>query len=117
MRCYLIDEMLKADINRIAAALDDLGLRGGLDGVYYLPVPDAHLTDVQREHLAECGPYIMALETNVPPEAEEGNLKLELLVRARNKLRCGCLAYAAPALERHMIAYLEGFIAELGIRI
>ncbi len=40
-------------------------------------------------------------------ELEETSLRLELLVRARGRLRCDCVHYAGPALREHMIAWLE----------
>ena len=42
-------------------------------------------------------------------------LPLELLVRARGRLRCDCVHYAGPELRAHMIAYLEQLLVDLGI--
>lgn len=111
MRYYLIDELYEEDIKRIEKALNDKGYAGGVEGIWYLPVPEDLLTDEQREHMAECGPYILALETG------ETWLKMELLVRARNKLRCSCLSYAASALRMRMIDFLDQFIRELDIPV
>ncbi len=111
MRYYLIDELYEEDVRRIEKALGEQGYAGGLEGIWYIPVPEDLLTDEQRAHLGECGPYILALETG------ETWLKMELLVRARNKLRCSCLAYAAPALRMHMIDFLDRFVRELDIPV
>jgi hypothetical protein len=52
----------------------------------------------------------MALET------DGGNLRMELLVRARNKVRCDCIAYAPDGLALHMMHWLDGFAAGFGIQ-
>lgn len=111
MRYYLIDELDKTKIERIKAALDAKELRGSIDDVYYIPVPESCLTDEQKSHMNECGPYIMALETG------EDWLKMELLVRARNKLRCSCITYAEPAVREQLMAIVDDFIKELDIPV
>ena len=117
MRYYLIDELYLDQLQRIEKALDDRDLRGGIDGIWYLPVPEKMLSDEQRAHLGECGPYMLTLESGRVPEDDQGWLKMELLVRARNKLRCSCLAYASSELRMHMIDYLDGLIRELDISV
>jgi hypothetical protein len=111
MRYYLIDELFEEDVKRIESALREQGYAGGIEGIFYLPVPEDMLTDEQREHFDKCGPYILSLETG------DTWLKMELLVRARNMLRCSCLAYAAPTLRAHMIDFLDRFIRELDIPV
>lgn len=115
MRSYLIEELYPEQLETVRKALDARGLSGGLEGIYYLPVPEELLTGVQREHAAECGPHIFALE--VVDAVDEGALKLELLVRARGKLRCECVAYATPAQREHVIAWLDDFIRQLDISV
>jgi hypothetical protein len=48
-------------------------------------------------------------------ELADEALRLELLVRARNKLRCDCVAYAEQKLVNHMIIYLHGLLDGLKI--
>lgn len=116
MRSYLIEDLYPEQFQRIVAALTQRGLQGGLDGIFYLPVPLELLTDVQRGHAAECGPHIMAMEAD-SGEDGEGLLKLELLVRAQKKLRCECVAYATPAQRAHAIDFLDGLIRQLDIPV
>ena len=48
-------------------------------------------------------------------ECEETSLRLELLVRARGRIRCECVAYASPELQRHMMGYITDTLKELHI--
>ena len=109
MRSYVLDEFMPGELARIANRLEEMELFAGMEGLYWLPVPPELLTPLQREHERECGPYVLALE--ILDEA----LRLELLVRARNRLRCDCVAYAEPELVQRMIAYLHALLDELKI--
>ena len=118
MRSYLIEDLVEDDLKKIAAALNELELRGPLEGIYYLPLPEELLQPEQKDHLGECGPYFMAVElVEGPSEMSECQVKLELLVRARNKIRCSCVTYATSAQRKHMIEYLDQFIEELEISV
>lgn len=116
MRCYLIEDLYPEQLETVAKTLADKGYSGGLDGIFYLPVPEDLLTDVQRQHATECGPHLMALEAGLN-DAGEGVLKLELLVRAQGKLRCECVSYATPAQRAHMQDFLDTLIRQLDISV
>jgi hypothetical protein len=109
MRSYYIDDFVPGELERLVGLLDGMELSAGMEDLYWLPVPSDMLTPLQRQHESECGPYILALEIL------DSALRLELLVRARNRLRCDCVAYAEPKLVVHMIAYLHGLLDELKI--
>lgn len=113
MRCYLIEDLTGENLKRIESRLTELGLRGPLDGIYFLPVPEDLLSPEQAEHAGECGPHIMALE--VLPDF--GALKLELLVRGRGRLRCSCVTYADAAQRTWAMDHLDTFIRELDIAV
>ena len=115
MRSYLIEDLTADDCKTIVQAFDELQLKGPLEGIYYLPLPADSLQREQVDHADECGPFFMALE--VIEGVEECQLKLELLVRARHKIRCSCVTYATPEQRRHMIEYLDQFIDELEISV
>lgn len=115
MRVYLIEDLADEDCDKIVGAFDDMDLRGPLEGIYYLPLPESLLQPEQINHLGECGPYFMALEVVKTPS--DNMLKLELLVRARNIIRCSCVTYATPDQRKHMIDYLDQFIDELEISV
>ena len=109
MRSYCLDEFVPGELERLAERLDGMKLSAGMETLYWLPVPQKLLTPLQKKHECECGPYVMALE--VLDEA----LRLELLVRARNRLRCDCVAYADQRIVHHMIRYLHGLLEDLEI--
>lgn len=115
MRNYLIEDISDDDYEKIVQALNEIKVNGPLEGIYYLPLPDALLQQEQKDHMDECGPYFMALEAINGPS--DNQLKLELLVRARNKIRCSCVCYATSEQRKHMIEYLDQFIEELEISI
>ncbi len=115
MRSYLVEDLFNGDAKRIEESLKAKDFSGPMDGLFYLPVPQEMLQGLQREHLPECGPYMMALEVNYG--VEKANLKLELLVRARNNLRCDCIAYAGPELRAYMIDFLDDFIKEQDVSV
>jgi hypothetical protein len=115
MRTYLVEDLTDKDYRTVTKGFDELGLRGSIDGIYYLPLPEDLLQGEQKAHLGECGPYFMALEAVDSPD--RNSLRLELLVRARNKIRCSCVSYATPAQRKHMIEYLDQFIEELEVSV
>jgi hypothetical protein len=72
---------------KLKAYLDETYGQSGVDGLYWLPVDEAMLSDVQKAH-TDCAPFFMALELG--PD----RLAAELLVRTRNRVRCDCIHYA-----------------------
>jgi len=115
MRTYLIEDIEDDDLKKVMAAFEELGLRGPLDGIYYLPMPEKLLQQEQKDHLDDCGPYFMALE--FVDGISENLIKLELLVRARHKIRCTCVTYATADQRNHMVEYLDQFIDELEVSV
>lgn len=112
MRNYLIEDFYPEQIVLVRQRLQENGLSGSLDGIYYLPVPLELLTDEQRTHQGECGPYIFVLE--VP---DETSLKLELLVRAQGKIRCSCVMYATSEQRAYIMDFLDAFLREMDISV
>jgi len=100
---------MSGESERLVERLEAMELSAGMEGLYWLPVPRTLLTPLQKEHERECGPYALALELSGPA------LRMELLVRARNRLHCDCVAYAEQQLSAHMTGYLHGLLDELKI--
>jgi len=115
MRTYLLEDLIDKDYKTIMEAFDNLGFKGPIDGIYYIPMPEELLQQEQLDHMGDCGPYFMALECI--EQFEDNRMKLELLVRASSKIRCSCVSYATPKQREHMIEYLDQFIEELEISV
>ena len=111
MRAYLIDELTAEDVEKIEKRLTQQGWTGSISGIYYVPIPEELLGPEQTEHAASCGPFFLPLETG------DGWVRLELLVRARQILRCSCIAYANPRIREQMIEQLDSLIRELDIAV
>lgn len=119
MQSYIIDELTADDCKKIQERLHDLGLAGSIDGLFWLPIPKHLLTTVQTEHKDTCGPYALALENDMGIHqggtGASASIRLELLVRATNNLRCDCISKVSPELREHMINYLDDLLAELEV--
>jgi len=111
MRLYLLEDLTRENISAITERLNEMELAGSMDGIYWLPCPTELLSETQKEHADECGPHCMAVEI------ESTTVRMELLVRARNKLRCDCVSYASPELRAYMIKYVDNMLVELNIYV
>lgn len=110
MRLYVVEDLQPDYLKRLQTALEERKLSGSVEGIFWLPVPEQMLSDIQREH-ASCGPHAMALELG------PSWLRLELLVRARSIIRCSCIHYASPELRAQMIDWLDTLLKELDIPV
>ena len=108
MREYVISDLKPAETQALEEALAARNLAAGIEHLYWLPVSE--LTAVQKEHAASCGPHVVALEV------EETALRMELLIRAKNRLRCDCIAYADAGQLQALLASLHELLAEQGIQ-
>lgn len=115
MRNYVIEDIYDENIDKIEDGLKELGFMGPIEGMFYIPLPEGLLQQEQKDHLGECGPYMLALE--VIRDIAGNSLKMELLVRARNKIRCSCVCYCTPEQRAHMMDYLDTFIKDLDIAV
>ncbi|MFH1060969.1 MAG: hypothetical protein V1797_20080 [Pseudomonadota bacterium] len=111
MRALVYDELRRADMERLAAHLAKICLPSNLEGVYWLNLPPDLLSPEQTAH-PQCGPHRVALVL----EPEDESLRLEMLVRASNSLRCACTAYATPAQRQFMLNFLDKLVEDLALR-
>ena len=106
MRAYLVEDLPPELCRRLADFAQERGYASSLEGLFWLPVPESLWSPLQREHAARYGPYAVSLEIG------EDSLRLELLVRARNRLHCDCVAPADSATRQALIDRLEELISE-----
>ncbi|MFW5735068.1 MAG: hypothetical protein ACOCWR_08420 [Oceanidesulfovibrio sp.] len=111
MRSYMIEDLAKESTERIAKRLNDMELNSSIDGVWWLNLPDDLLTPEQKDHAESCGPHAVALEM------EDDRLKMELLVRCRQVMRCACIAYATPEQRCRLIDWLDDLLKSLDIPV
>ena len=108
MKQYLIDDIRPQDYGKIKAYLDEAFGGSGVDGLYWLPVDETVLSEVQKDHSA-CGPFFMALEL------AEDRLAGELLVRSRSRMRCDCIHYADERQRNWLIETMDAIFEKLQI--
>ena len=108
MRQYVVSEITPDEMERLTKLLTDRGCAAGVEGIFWLPVPEEHLTDIQKEHAEQCGPHVMALETN------GDSVGLELLVRAKGRIRCDCIGWAGDGLVLAMMREVDALLAQAG---
>ena len=109
MRTYYINEVEIEDIRRLKHYLDQNGHSAPIEDIFWFEVPHELLSETQRAHAPECGPYVFPLETG------DTWLMLELLVRPRNAFQCNCIEYAANRQRAHIIQRLDAILQELDI--
>jgi hypothetical protein len=109
MRQYLIDEVSKADIEKIRSYLNSHADPSSLEGLYWLPLKSSLLRGIQVEHKT-CQPYCVAVELG------RDFVKFELLIRSRVRHNCTCSRYAVDEQREFIIGFAERLIEELGIR-
>jgi hypothetical protein len=111
MRTYNIEELDPEQISKVKRYLDREGYQSPLDDIYWFELPNRLLTQEQDNHSEYCGPYFLSVETG------QTWLKLELLVRARKKFRCSCIAYATPEQRHFGIELLDQTLKNLDIPV
>ncbi len=110
MRTYLIDEIKPEFIQKIRDHFtNNSSCESPIDDIYWIKMPENLLTATQKEHLTQCGPYVMSLEIG------DTWVKLELLVRPPNVLNCSCMNYATPEQRKFGMDFLEDVFQELEI--
>jgi hypothetical protein len=109
MKQYVIDELRPEDYEKIKAYLDAHLGPGQLDGIYWIPLEENLLNDVQAAH-TECKPFYLAIEL------ESNRLACELLIRTTNRVRCQCMGYANEKQRNWIIAFVDAVFEKLELK-
>ncbi len=109
MRAYLIDEISRADMANIREVLEKQACSSGIEGLYWLEIPEALLSDLQRCHHV-CRPHVIAVELG------QSWLKMEFLVRNITRIQCPCTAYCTPAQRDYIIQYAHHLLETLRVK-
>ncbi len=110
MKQYVIDELRSSDFEKIKAYLGENYISSELDQIYWIPLDDGILTEVQVAHI-ECHPFYFAVDL------EPARLSFELLIRTQNRVRCNCMAYATEKQRNWLIRSVDAILDKLGIKI
>jgi hypothetical protein len=108
MKQYVIDELRPSDQHKVKTYLDETYGPCELGSIYWIPLAPECYSDVQREHVT-CQPFYFAIELH--PQA----IVCELLVRTRERIRCGCIAYADPRQRAWIIELVDALFEDLQI--
>ena len=108
MKQYVVDEIRLQDYPKIKAYLDETFGESSIDGLYWVPVDEALLSETQQAHTA-CGPFFMGLELG------EDRLAGELLIRSRKRVRCDCIHYADERQRNWLIETVDAIFEKLEI--
>ncbi len=108
MKQYVIDELRYEDFEKIKQYLDARFSQNDIEGLYWLPIPEAHLDEIQTVHV-DCRPYFFSLELDYP------KLACELLVRTQNRIRCDCIKYATEPQRNWLIDSVDAMFEKLEI--
>jgi len=111
MRAYIVDELGSDDLERFENHLKVKADPSTLGGLYWLNLPQEILSEEQREHTSDCGPHAFGIEIT------EDSVVMELLVRARSRMRCSCVAYADAEQRAWGMETLDSFFKELDIPV
>ena len=109
MKQFVIDELRPADYEKLKCYLDDHFSAGIPAGIYWIPIALEVLSHIQSEH-AECHPFYFAVEL------KPGRMAVELLVRTKSRMRCGCMAYATENQCNWLIRQIDTMFEQLGIQ-
>lgn len=108
MKQYVVDELRAADYESLKTYMQTHYGPAALDGIYWIPLENDLLTDIQKAHRA-CQPHYFAVDL------AKSRLVLELLVRTPSTLRCDCIRYATQAQRNWLIALVDDIFTQLEI--
>jgi hypothetical protein len=110
MKQYVIDQFSPEDYNKVKDYLDKHFSSSEIDGIYWIPINDDLLNEIQREHKS-CSPFFFAVEF-VPYK-----MSCELLVRTKNRMRCDCIQHADELQRNWLIEFADSIFDRLKIKI
>jgi len=108
MKQYIIDELRAADYSALKTFLEEHYGPVAMDGIYWIPVKNELLSDIQKVH-RECQPHYFAVDL------DENRMSCELLVRTKSRMRCDCIRYATEKQRNWFIALIDGIFNQLDI--
>jgi hypothetical protein len=109
MKQYVIDELQPDENQKLTEYLKGHFFVSGLERIFWVFLADDLLNGTQLAH-SECGPFYIAIELT------DTAVKCELLVRAKNRLRCDCIGYANRRQRDWVMGQIDLMMADLAIQ-
>lgn len=110
MRQYVIDGLREEEIGRIRAFLDTACERSDLENLYWLALPEDLLGPEQAAH-TDCRPFAVGIEIG------RREVRFELFVRSRTRIRCTCVAFATVEQRNFILAFADRVLSESAITV
>ena len=108
MKQYVVDELRPEDYEVLKKYLDEAFGPAEMDGIYWIPVADEILADIQRQH-GQCRPHFLAVDL------DQSRIACELLVRTKTRMRCDCIQYATEKQRNWLIELIDTIFDRLGV--
>jgi hypothetical protein len=109
MKQYLLDEIARNDISRVREYLNQHAVAAGLDGIWWVDLPEDLLNPEQFSH-GNCRPFRFAVELG------DDFVRFELLIRSLQTMRCSCIGYATRPQRDFILAFADRLGDELALR-
>jgi hypothetical protein len=109
MRQYLLDEIRKTDQPRIRDYLNEHAIAAGLEGIWWVDLPEDLLSPEQFSHQNHF-PFRFAVELG------DSFVRFEFLIRSRETMRCSCIGYATRQQRDFILAFADRLVEELELR-
>jgi len=110
MKQYVIYQLRESDYEKVLGFLDLKADKTGLEGIYWVNLPERLYNAVQREHV-QCQPHYFAVNLDF------NRVAFELLIRSRQIIRCGCIAYATPEQRDYILRFGDEMLESLGLLV
>ena len=108
MKQYRIDELRPEDYEKLKAYLDEHHGPCQMEQLYWIPLQENLLNEVQAAH-TKCQPFYFAAEL------KQDKITFELLIRTRNRIRCDCICYATEAQRESIVYFADNLFVTLKI--
>jgi hypothetical protein len=109
MRQYMLDEIMRGDIPRVREYLNEHAIASGLEGIWWVDLPEDLLSPDQFSH-RDCRPHRFAVELG------DNFVRFEFLIRSQQTMRCACIGYATRLQRDFIMAFADRLVEDLDLR-
>ena len=109
MRQYMLDEIVRNDIPRLREYLNQHAVAAGLEGIWWVDLPEDLLSPEQFSH-RNCQPFRFAVEMG------DNFVRFEFLIRSLKTMRCSCIGYATRQQRDFILAFADRLVEDLALR-